>query len=154
MPKSKRPHRPAPGAHKPAPELSTKARGELSQLTFLYRAAHKGFMVSEPYGDNLRYDAIVDNGHRLSRIQVKSSGKEISPGRYHVNCGRRLGLGAVPYEKGEVDFLAVHLHREDVWYIIPFRAFAGRVSLTLVVPNHPGPCPYQRYLEAWPLLKK
>jgi len=154
MSKSKHSHSPARGARKLAPEMSTKTRGELSQLTFLYRAAHQGLMVSEPYGDNLRYDAIVDNGHRLRRVQIKSSGKEISPGRYHVNCGRRLGLSAVPYTRGEVDLMAVHLHREDVMYILPYSAFAGKVSLTLLAPNRPGKSPYSRYLEAWHLLKK
>ncbi len=98
MPKSSRQPDPLRGDRKPSPKMPTKAR-ELSPLTFLYHAAYKGLIVVEPDGDDLRYDTIIDNGPRLSCIQVKSSGTEISPGRYHVNCARRLGLVAIPYEK-------------------------------------------------------
>ena len=47
--------------------------GELSELEFLIRATKEGLIVSRPFGENQRYDFIVDNGKRRFRIQVKST---------------------------------------------------------------------------------
>ena len=160
MPTPKLRQRPQPGHPKPArpntppTKLHTKRRGDLAELSFLSRAAHEGLDVAKPYGDNNRYDFIVDNGHKRSLVQVKSTGKEISKHRYHVNAGRRLNLGAVPYTKSEIDFLAVYLHPEKTWYILPFKAFRGQVTLALLSKHHPGHNSYSRYLEAWHLLKR
>jgi hypothetical protein len=41
-------------------ERNTKHRGELAELVFLLIATRMGFAVSKPYGDNERYDFILD----------------------------------------------------------------------------------------------
>jgi hypothetical protein len=41
-------------------ELSTKRRGEISELAFALAAARRGFAVSKPFGDCQRYDIILD----------------------------------------------------------------------------------------------
>lgn len=76
-------------------ELTTKRRGELSELAFVYKAASLGFHVAKPYGDSERYDFILDAGHRLWRVQVKSTTtligglyriKAFSPGQTSDGC--------------------------------------------------------------------
>src|SRR5438477_12810869 len=52
---------------------TSKRQGELSELAFVYKAASLGFIVAKPYGDNERYDFVVDSGQRLWRVQVKST---------------------------------------------------------------------------------
>jgi PD-(D/E)XK endonuclease len=46
-------------------ERDTKRRGELAELVFLLIATRMGFAVSKPYGDNERYDFIVDSHRQL-----------------------------------------------------------------------------------------
>lgn len=41
--------------------MSNKAKGELSELAFVLKAASLGFGVSKPHGDE-RYDFVLDNG--------------------------------------------------------------------------------------------
>ena len=67
-------------------EATTKRRGELAELAFVYKAASLGFGVAKPYGDSERYDFILDSGSKLWRIQVKSTSTLLN-GMYHVNSG-------------------------------------------------------------------
>ena len=41
-------------------ELTTKRRGEISELAFALAAARHGFGISKPFGDSERYDIILD----------------------------------------------------------------------------------------------
>jgi len=41
-------------------ELTTKRRGEISELAFALAAARRGFGISKPFGDSNRYDIILD----------------------------------------------------------------------------------------------
>ena len=67
-------------------EATTKRRGELAELAFVYKAASLGFGVAKPFGDSERYDFILDSGSKLWRIQVKSTSTLLN-GMYHVNSG-------------------------------------------------------------------
>ena len=99
-------------------EATTKRRGELAELAFVYKAASLGFGVAKPYGDSERYDFILDSGSRLWRIQVKSTSTLLN-GMYHVNSHRRINGGVVPYRPSEVDFMVACVLPEDAWFIYP-----------------------------------
>ncbi len=52
----------------------TKDRGDLAEMQFMVAVSSRGLVVSKPYGDNEKYDLIVDAGwRRLWRVQVKST---------------------------------------------------------------------------------
>jgi hypothetical protein len=51
-----------------------KRRGEAAEAAFLARATHLGFGVLVPWGESRPYDAAVDCGRGLLRVQVKSAG--------------------------------------------------------------------------------
>ena len=53
-------------------KLPAKQKGEWAEVCFLWRASTLGFIVSKPFGDNARYDFVVDAGAGLLRVQVKS----------------------------------------------------------------------------------
>jgi hypothetical protein len=135
-------------------ELTTKRRGELSELAFVYKAATQGFHVAKPYGDSERYDFIVEAGHRLWRIQVKSTTTLLN-GQYHVNSHRRTNSGVIPYRLDEVDFLVAHIIPEDTWFILPIDIIHDRTSLLFAPRHHPrGLGLYGAYREAWHLLRE
>lgn len=54
-------------------ELSTKEKGNLTELQCLTTFYSYGYKVSIPYGENCRYDFILDTGKKLLRVQVKTS---------------------------------------------------------------------------------
>ena len=116
------------------------------------KAVGLDFHVLKPYGDNQRYDVLVESGARMSRVQVKSTSTVVRGGQYHVNSGRRSTSGPVPYLPSEIDFLAVHVVPEDSWYIIPVAEIYPRVSFLIYPKGHAKPGLYGAYREAWHLL--
>ena len=129
--------------------MNTKARGDLAELAFVLKAASLGFGVSQPHGDNERYDFVVDSGKRLWRVQVKSTCCAFGKGGYYAqSCG-----GNHLYQAKEIDFLAAYIVPRDIWYVIPVNRIRSLHSLTL----YPSGCRkgggrFECYREAWHLM--
>jgi hypothetical protein len=162
-----------------ARELTTKRRGEISELAFALAAARSGFGIAKPFGDSERYDIILDcrnndccdldsrdndpshlnpSRHppvrpRLVRVQVKSS-TQLLNGLYHVNAGRRINGRAVPYKPSEIDFIAAYIIPEDSWFILPLPHILGQTSLLFRPKLSPLPGLYDAYRNAWHLLRE
>ena len=138
-----------------------KQRGEWAELCFTARAAGIGLCVCKPYGDSAQYDVGIESGGAtrsdageerargtcLLRVQIKSTTYS-RDGSFTCNI---VGRGHKGYAAGVVDFFAVYVVPLDVWYIVPFEATQGTVSLQFK-PGKKGE-KYRRYLEAWHLLR-
>jgi PD-(D/E)XK endonuclease len=122
--------------------------GEMAEAAFLHKAMELGLVASKPWGDNSRYDFVVDAGERLVRVQVKSTSC-LCEGRYAV-----AAHGSDPkagYSAQDIDFLVAHVPPEEAWYVIPVEAFAPHLHLWLYPQGeHAGQ--YEKYREAWELL--
>jgi hypothetical protein len=164
-------------------ELTTKRRGEISELAFALAAARNGFGISKPFGDSERYDIILDpliddplkndlpphrarkkyplcpnysplsTRPRLIRVQVKSSTQLVN-GLYRINSGRRLNGRVVPYTLAEIDFIAAYIIPEDSWFILPLPHILGQVSLMFRPIRSRIPGVYDAYREAWHHLRE
>jgi len=142
-------------------ELTTKRRGEISELAFALAAARYGFGISKPFGDSERYDIILDPSHlnpsgpfarpRLVRVQVKSS-TQMQGGLYRVNAHRRINGRAVPYTLAEIDFFVAYVIPEDSWFIFPLPHILGLTGLCLNPKGRRKPHHNDPYREAWHLL--
>jgi len=87
----------------------------------------------------------------LWRVQVKCS-TQLLNGLYRVNAHRRTHGRAVPYLPTEIHFLVAYIIPEDTWYVIPVQALRG-TSLLFRRKKDPRPGLYDKYREAWPLLR-
>ena len=181
--------RPAQALPTPSPqtpferELTTKRRGEISELAFAQAAARHGFGISKPFGESERYDIILDPLHfgspqndpplhrarkkypqhsnhlsaatrpRLIRVQVKSSTQFVN-GLYRINSGRRLHGRVVPYSLAEIDFIAAYIIPEDSWFILPLPHILGQISLLFRPIRSRIPGVYDAYREAWHHLRE
>lgn len=58
--------------------MQPKERGVLTEAIVLSRLLEFGVDVSQPFGDNSRYDFIADVDGELSRVQVKTAREEHS----------------------------------------------------------------------------
>jgi hypothetical protein len=138
------------------PNRSPKVKGERAEVCFLYKAILHGLAVSKPYGDNARYDFIVDGGAGIFRVQVRSSShtRDYQGNRraYTVNTtGSRNKQGTRPYTALDIDVLAAYIVPRDAWYIVPVRAFAP-ASFIALCPNRGLPsAKFERFREAWHL---
>lgn len=129
-----------------------KKRGEWVELLFLARAAALGLTVCKPWGDSARYDFILDCGLALFRVQVKSTsqrrGAAFLAGIDSRPPGRRRPC---PYTSRQVDFFAVYIIPEDVWYILPLQRLTRARTSLFLNPSDPRNR-YSPFLEAWHLL--
>jgi hypothetical protein len=49
-----------------------KAIGDTSQLAIMLGLDHAGYAFFIPFGENTRYDIVIDEGYRLARVQCKT----------------------------------------------------------------------------------
>ena len=59
-------------------QQNTKRKGDISEIEVLLAYKRAGYIVSVPWGENVGYDLLVDNGKKIDRVQVKT-------GRFHKN---------------------------------------------------------------------
>lgn len=88
--------------------MNTKQKGDITELeciTYFYKL---GFDISIPYGENSRYDFIVDNGKDLLKIQCKTC--QIKKDSIIVPCRsirtNRKRNRVILYTKAEIDYFA------------------------------------------------
>jgi hypothetical protein len=123
-----------------------KQRGEWVELLFMTRAAKRGYVVSKPWGDSARYDVGIEQDGRIKRVQVKGTDCRAGEGyTCHLANGRLHD-----YTVKEIDYLAIYLLPEDVWYIFPAKRLTGQRSVML--SPHSGGSVHARYKEYWELL--
>jgi len=149
------------GGRVPGGRDNTKHRGAMAEMQFMLDAAKRGFGVAKPFGDNERYDVILDAARRLWRVQVKASGARHHKG-FAVRACWRTSKRHMPYTKDQIDFLAVviqgwhpstgsgqvpstgsgrvfwqtmgevgHPRGKRIWYVIPVEALGGRLTINL-----------------------
>jgi len=125
-----------------------KHRGEWTELVFMTRVAERGFNVSKPWGDSSRYDCAVERRGHFLRVQVKSTIARFYGGYIVSFKSSRCQF----YTCHQVDFFAVYVILEDVWYILPAIVVIGLRGHFLLAPRR-YPQKYEAYKEAWHLLK-
>ena len=97
----------------------TKSKGDVSEARVLSALLEAGYAVSRPFGENQRYDLVMDDGTTLSRVQVKTG--RLRNGVVVFNCvsthGHR-GAPARPY-RGQVEVIAVYCPDTRKVYLVP-----------------------------------
>lgn len=105
-----------------------KKQGDTAELKFMLLNQELGYIVSKPFGDNSKYDLIVDDGLELKRVQVKStSRKDKSGGMDCYNCLVCSGRNSKEkYSKNDIDYVAIYIIPENTWYLIPVEQITGK----------------------------
>ncbi len=125
-----------------------KKRGEAAEAAFLARASVLGFSVLHPWGESNRYDAALDLGRRMVRVQIKSA-TAFHDG-YTV---KTTGANGHVYTIEEIDFIAAYLVPENIWYILPVEVVGSRGTIKFRPHSRRLRTPfYERYREGWCLL--
>ena len=117
-------------------ELTSKQKGNLTELQCITAFIAAGCGVSIPYGDNSKYDFIADVNGKLLKIQVKTSSIKdegsikFSCRTTHVNCA---GVKNERYSINEIDFFATYWNNEC--YLIPVAECSVDKTLRFVPPK-------------------
>jgi len=123
-----------------------KNQGEETELRFMLLSYEKGFIVSKPFGDNAKYDVIIDDGNQLERIQIKStSRKDKSGGMDCYSCLVCSGRDSKEmYSKKDIDSIVIYVIPENTWYKIPVEEINGK-TVKLYPHRTPKKQTYEKY---------
>lgn len=99
---------------------NTKRAGDIAELRVMCDLVRAGYRVAIPFGEDNRYDLIVDKDGVLSRVQVKSG--RLRNGAIVFNCysshTHRGGVSCRRY-LGEIEYFAVYCADVEAVYLIP-----------------------------------
>lgn len=103
-------------------ELTSKQKGNLTELQCLTAFYEQGCHVSIPFGENSRYDMIADVNGKLIKVQVKTSSvKNNDFNAIEFSCRssytNSTGVKNVRYNADEIDYFATYW--EGKCYLIP-----------------------------------
>ncbi|MGH3052894.1 MAG: group I intron-associated PD-(D/E)XK endonuclease [Gaiellaceae bacterium] len=113
-----------------------KLIGDRTTLAVMLALRAAGFVVLLPFGENARYDLVIDNGEQLSRVQCKTGRlregavrfKACSTYAHHARC-----VTASRDYHGEVDYFAIHCPQTAGVYLVPITDLSVRVQANLRV---------------------
>jgi PD-(D/E)XK endonuclease len=110
--------------------------GDRSVLAAILALRLAGYAVLVPFGENTRYDAVIDDGDRLARVQVKT-------GRLRGGAIRFAACSAYGHHRnpqasrrsyrGQVDYFVVYCPDTGGVYLIPIGAVPVNVQGALRV---------------------
>jgi hypothetical protein len=117
-------------------DLSSKQKGNLTELQCITAMCACGCQVCLPYGDNAKYDFIADVGGRLIKIQVKTSSPKgtdafkFSCRTTHLNCA---GVKNERYSEKDVDYCATYYLGKG--YLVPIKECSVEKTLRFDYPS-------------------
>lgn len=101
-------------------ELSTKQKGDISELEAMAKLTELGADVYSPYGEDTRSDLIADIGNSLLKIQVKTAHSEGDKIEFKC-CSTRSNFSETTEQnyKGDIDAFVVYYPNTDSLYYVP-----------------------------------
>lgn len=121
-------------------ELNAKQKGNLTELQCLTAFYEQGCHVSLPYGENSRYDMIVDIDGKLLRVQVKTSSLKNKDDEnaivFSCRSTRVNSHGCVnnKYTPDEIDYFATFWKNQC--YLIPVTECSVEKTLRFALPSN------------------
>jgi hypothetical protein len=112
----------------------TKTIGDRSTLAIMCALRAQGYDLLVPFGENTRYDLVIDDGERLAKVQCKTgrvhagaiSFRVCSSYAHHPNPKVRFR----PYGD-EIDYFAVYCPDNGGVYLVPIGDLPNRFAALL-----------------------
>jgi len=99
-------------------DMNPKAVGERSEGQILAAFLRAGKVVLTPFGDNQRYDMVLDEGGKFTRVQCKTA--QVFPGYIQFpTCSNNWNTKKTRTYRGEADIFAVYAPGLDKVYLVP-----------------------------------
>lgn len=97
--------------------MHKKVKGTIAELAVAQRLIEDGWRVSQPIGENHRYDLVAEHDGKFVRIQVKY----VTPknGALNVNCRSSNNWSVLHYSADEIDIIAAYDAASRRIYFVP-----------------------------------
>lgn len=117
--------------------MNPKAVGELSEAIILAHLMKKGWAVSLPFGNNQRYDMLVDDGERILRAQCKT-GRSVRGCVEFATSSKNGFTGVRTAYAGQVDIFLVYFPKNGAVYLFPAEEATATFVNLRIDPNNGG----------------
>ena len=113
-----------------------KGVGDRTTLAVMLALQGAGYEIAVPFGENTRYDLVIDDGVELARVQCKT-GRLRSGAVVFATASTYLhhphpGVSRRVYQ-GEIDYFGIHCAATDAVYLVPIEDVTTRTSAMLRV---------------------
>lgn len=96
--------------------MHKKEKGVIGELAVAAHLAREGWQVLFPYGENCRYDLVIERNGIFKRVQVKYSTPK--NGALRINCRSSNNWSVLPYTAEQIDMYAVYdSEHKDIFFI-------------------------------------
>lgn len=99
---------------------NTKRTGDISELRLMHDLVRAGYLVSIPFGEDHRYDLVIEKAGKFASVQVKTG--RLRNGAVLFNCyssHAHRGGAACRLYTNDVDYFGVYCPQLDSSYLIP-----------------------------------
>ena len=112
--------------------MNTKDIGDVSVGKIIGRLVKEGRTILLPFGDNARYDLVLDDQGIFTRVQCKT-GHPIGNAIHFktVSTNYKKGSWVLKNYVGDVDVFAVYCPETDEVFMVPMSVIENRNSLSL-----------------------
>src|SRR5712691_2262730 len=118
-----------------------KAVGNRSTLAIMFGLLEAGYEVLLPFGENTRYDLVIDDGRSLSRVQCKTG--RLREGAILFNTCSSYAHHPNPTMvrrsyRGDIDYFGVYCATTGGVYLVPIEhaALKNRAALRVFPPRN------------------
>src|SRR5579862_9027925 len=98
---------------------NTKRVGDISEITVLSALVRLGYRVSIPYGENQRYDFVVEKDGKLQRVQVKTGRLRLGSILFNAYSSHAHRNGKSRAYKGEIELFGVYCPDVERVLLVP-----------------------------------
>lgn len=96
---------------------NTKYIGEITEGVILSKFLLNGYVVLQPFGDNQRYDLVIEKNKKFKTVQCKTG--RVRNGSVYFNTSSNAGGNNRKSYISEIDFFAVYCPENKQCYLIP-----------------------------------
>lgn len=117
--------------------MDSHRKGDLTEAVVIAELKRRCIPVSLPFGDNERYDLIIETpAEELLRVQVKTGWLSVGKVQFHAKSQHTNSQGNTykPYDD-DVDLFLVYCHEIDMLYLVQADVFEGSISLRVEEPK-------------------
>ena len=120
-------------------ELTTKQKGNITEMECILAFMKAGYKVSIPYGEDCKYDLVLDINNNLYRIQCKTSHALENPKdgftfKTHSVVITTHGPKSSSYTKYDIDYFATVY--EGKCYLVPVEECGQMKTLRYQLPRN------------------
>jgi len=129
---------------------NTKRTGDISELRLMHDLVRVGYLVSIPFGEDHRYDLVIEKDGQFASVQVKTG--RLRKGSVLFNCfssHTHRGGSACRMYTGEIDFFGIYCPDTDATYLVPIGEVPVQLGTLRVTPTRNGQCRKLRWAHKY-----